>query len=926
VQLRLDRSGHILYGCEGGFCELQSRDVADWRPGTALNVTRHKAPTRTNYATGLSVVWKDRFGCVWMRGSNDASYQCPGNPYPITLPESVASSGFPLILELDDGAIVIPGHGKLALGRPGKFRVLTALNGYPSAGTVFVTKDGSLWISNANGLFVLPLRLNIEFWSQREGLEGNAWSVLHLGMRVFAIAGDTVCVLDRNRSRWRLLARIGNASHLLAGPHDTLFVGSHTSGVVQMTTAGRIVRRSDPVDIAMLARTPDGQLWASGSGIFRVVANGPRLNLEPVNIPGPPGGGKDMKVDETGSLWACYAGGLIHHDASGWRRTSKEQGLQENECNAFALDPGGDVWYGYNTLPGISLIHNARSGNPVIQHLQGNGEWGILQSHFLNFDRRDWLWRGESDGVFIADPQTAREGQWLRLSHEDGLPAADTNQKAFFEDADGSVWLGADSSIIHILPPGDLIHPNYAPSIFVSAFSADGGPEQLATLTDAIKSGANLVAHVGSLQFDRRSALSLRYRLLPEQPSWTSQHDLDLHLGKLRWGRHTLEVQARLGSGPWSAMVVKSFVVLTPVWLSWPMLLGCALAVSCAVLAGRRWRKKRRERADKTFPELAEWRLAALSPEAKRLEGSVLDQRFEVGRVLARGGFATVAEGVDLCNGRKICAIKIFRPELVDKDWMTRRFQQEVLALEKIQHPNVVRIYGHGTTPAGAPYLVMEFVSGKTLREVLEAGAIPRMQTASYLRQTARALAGIHAHGIFHRDLKPDNLMIRGNPPPGEEIVLIDFSIAIVKDADETLHGLSRAAGTMYYMAPEQAIGYADSSTDIHSLAKILMEMLTGQRLTTLLPDAAMDLSARVRELLHGLPLALSSGAIDCISAALEFDPSRRPHDANAFADAVAEDLETRLEPPGGVDEQAFRGDLSASHVPFPNDAAPGGT
>jgi serine/threonine protein kinase len=124
---------------------------------------------------------------------------------------------------------------------------------------------------------------------------------------------------------------------------------------------------------------------------------------------------------------------------------------------------------------------------------------------------------------------------------------------------------------------------------------------------------------------------------------------------------------------------------------------------------------------------------------------------------------------------------------------------------------------------------------------------------------------------------------------------LIDFSIAIVKDPDATLHGLSRAAGTFYYMAPEQAIGYADSSSDIYSLAKIVIEMLTGKRLSILLPDASMDLPVRVRELLGALPIRLSSSSMELLSSALEFDPSRRPKNAGDFALHIAADLESEL-------------------------------
>jgi eukaryotic-like serine/threonine-protein kinase len=185
----------------------------------------------------------------------------------------------------------------------------------------------------------------------------------------------------------------------------------------------------------------------------------------------------------------------------------------------------------------------------------------------------------------------------------------------------------------------------------------------------------------------------------------------------------------------------------------------------------------------------------------------------------------------------------------------------------------------------------MEFIEGGTLRHLLEAGALSPERAGSFLRQAAGALAQIHARGIYHRDLKPENLMIRTGSLAGEELVLIDFSIAIVKEPDQTIHGLSRAAGTIYYMAPEQAIGFALPASDIYSLAKILLEMLTGQRLSTLLPDAALDLPERVRELAGGLPVRFSEESIDLLGAALEFDPLRRPADAQSFAEPIVRDL-----------------------------------
>jgi len=391
----------------------------------------------------------------------------------------------------------------------------------------------------------------------------------------------------------------------------------------------------------------------------------------------------------------------------------------------------------------------------------------------------------------------------------------------------------------------------------------------------------------------------------------------------LPFGTQTLEVQAQLGSGPWSRLTTRSFTVLKPIWLTWPALAGLCLTGSLGAAQAYRWRKRRNAKTARKFPALAEWRLAALSPEIWHLTGTVLGSRFEVGEVLARGGFATVTQGKDLQQDSRLCAIKIFRQELMDQEWMTKRFQQEVLALEKICHPNVVQILGHGTMEDGSRYLAMEFIEGETLRQKLQRGSLSLNQTAAYLRQMGDALDEIHGRGICHRDLKPENVMLRSVGQASRELVLIDFSIAIVQDPDRTLHGLSRAAGTIYYMAPEQSIGYADSSTDIYSLAKIVIEMLTGQRLSTLLPDASMDLPDRVCEFLTTLNLGLSSPSIQLLSSALEFDPARRPKSAILFANQIARDLESAeagFEKLAGVKSACAP---STSHGPSPTNDAP---
>jgi ligand-binding sensor domain-containing protein/tRNA A-37 threonylcarbamoyl transferase component Bud32 len=893
--ITVNHEGTAFYPCPGGACALRRDQIINW--------TDHEPSPKFRNMSGASFpdrILQDRFGCLWARNEIATVMTCPGASTGM-VPPSIAGNGDPsaFLAEAPDGSVLVLGN--LEFGRPNALHVARARNGLPAdMNTALIAGDGTIWIGAASGLYRFMHPFQLEYWDQQNGVE-QPYSILQKDGRIYASSAG-ISVLDQNRQFWTQLPnaeKMGQVVSLLDGPGNTLYSAALIYGVTQLNTRGRILAQTTPgPGGASLARDADGNIWLGGDGISRVLREGAKIVTLPEKV------GKDialnLKYDAAQrALWACHWNEVAVRQNQHWRHIGPKDGLLNDFCQSVAVTPNGDAWVGYGSFSAFSLIQNAYSGPVKIKHFYSSaGSIGDAHVNFLDVDRRGWLWRG-SDADYVATPEAARAGEWIRLDGVDGIPAPGGNQNAFYNSPDGSIWFGSGNTIVHFSPPDNFASKLPTPPVFISGFTENTGKLALSKAGMTFTHGGNLTAHLGSLQFDRRAVMHFRYRLPPEQISWMSTSNPSLQLANLSWGTHTLQLQAQLSNGPWSEVSEQTFTVLKPIWLSWPALAGYVFACGSFAIGGRRWRKKLRERSEKAFPELAEWRLSALSPELQQLNGALIDGRFEAGRILARGGFATVAEGRDLQQEGRPCAIKIFRQELVDKDWMARRFQQEVLALSKIQHPNVVRIYGNGTLPGGAFYLVMEFIDGVTLRELLEIGKLTPARVASYLRQAGDALDEIHARGICHRDLKPENLMIRNAAAMDESLVLIDFSIAIVKDPDETLHGLSRAAGTIYYMAPEQAIGYADSSTDIYSLAKIVIEMLTGERLSVLLPDASMDLPDRVRELLEALPMRLSSISVEMLSSALEFDPSRRPKNAGGFAEAIAGDLEAEMEVTG---------------------------
>ena len=204
---------------------------------------------------------------------------------------------------------------------------------------------------------------------------------------------------------------------------------------------------------------------------------------------------------------------------------------------------------------------------------------------------------------------------------------------------------------------------------------------------------------------------------------------------------------------------------------------------------------------------------------------------YEIVAQVGRGGMGEVYRALDTRLNRRV-AIKVLRaPDGAPA--LHERFDVEAKAIAALNHPNICILYDIGTD-ADIPFLVMEFLEGRTLADVL--GGLPlRVETAhTYARQIASALAVAHAHGIVHRDLKPGNVMITG----GGAIKILDFGLAKVATAGRIEDAVTAAqtrvgsfVGTTGYAAPEQFLGEPiDARTDVFSFGRLLYEMLTGRR------------------------------------------------------------------------------------------------
>jgi len=282
-------------------------------------------------------------------------------------------------------------------------------------------------------------------------------------------------------------------------------------------------------------------------------------------------------------------------------------------------------------------------------------------------------------------------------------------------------------------------------------------------------------------------------------------------------------------------------------------------------------------------------------PQQSDLIGKTIDDRFVIERELGRGGVGAVYLARDRSLHDKRVVIKVLLDRSLENSWVVQKFQQEKEALARVDHPGVVGVLGGGELPNGQPYIVMQFVDGVTLRSQIKPEGMLLDRASEIIKQIGRALSAAHEKGIFHRDLKPENIMLQSFGHGEEQVKIIDFGIAKLKDsmvAPSTMTGAT--AGTVAYMAPEQLSGRTTSaSTDIYAFGAIAYEITTGRKPFN--PETGFELLEMqrrgVRISASDLRPAVSPEASELIMRALTFEPSTRFQTAREFGDALARAL-----------------------------------
>jgi serine/threonine protein kinase len=270
--------------------------------------------------------------------------------------------------------------------------------------------------------------------------------------------------------------------------------------------------------------------------------------------------------------------------------------------------------------------------------------------------------------------------------------------------------------------------------------------------------------------------------------------------------------------------------------------------------------------------------------------------RYTVEKTLGRGGMATVELALDEQLGRRV-AIKRLFASLAGDDVFQTRFLREARMAAGLSHPNLVAVYDVGEED-GLPYIVMEYVEGETVAELLaRTGPLPADRAVDLLLQVCAGLEHAHAAGLVHRDIKPQNILVRGDGVAK----IADFGIARTLQATQ-LTQTGTVLGTAAYLAPEQAAGErVTAAADIYSLGAVAYELLSG-RPPYEFPSLA-DLGVAQQQPpppLERVPPELGRAVLHALAA----DPQARPSSAAAFARELAQgspDAPTEPLPPREV-------------------------
>jgi serine/threonine-protein kinase len=310
------------------------------------------------------------------------------------------------------------------------------------------------------------------------------------------------------------------------------------------------------------------------------------------------------------------------------------------------------------------------------------------------------------------------------------------------------------------------------------------------------------------------------------------------------------------------------------------------------------------------------------------LVGETLSDKYRIDEFLSHGGMGTVYRGTHVLMDKTV-AIKVLHPALAADDKIVARFSREARAASRISHPHALNVTDFGESQNGVVFLVMEYLHGKTLKQVIhEEGPMPLARVVEIIRQVCGALDAAHSEGVVHRDLKSDNIMLI-DVGGGDWAKVLDFGIAKIQEPvgsakDSALTSPNLIIGTPQYMSPEQCsqASELDARSDIYSLGVILYELLvghvpfTGESPTAVMMKHLQEPAPSVLDERRDVPAAVGR----VVARAMAKRPEDRYQSAGELAEALSLASEEAV-PVVAADAASASDDRATNRIVVPTDS-----
>ncbi len=844
-----DKAGRIWVGtADQGMIMVEGDKCKVYTPGDGLS------------GSDIRALFQDSNGTLWIGTNGQGLNVLKNGVFSCSDPgQGFFSSPIRSILEDMEGSLWIGTRDGLCQLKDGKFIIYNKQNGLPvdSARTVFQDRSGSTWIGTVNGGLARFQNHRLESFGLAQGLKSeHIWTIAQ------SIDG----------SIW--FGTYGGGLHRLKD-NKIIAVYSTENGLSNNITRALFVDREDNI---WVGTNGGGVDVLKKTGNYRTITNYNTANGLSDNFVYAIGG------DPSGTIWiGTYNGDLNRFSEGKFTVYSVKDGLTGDAIWSIYPDGEGNVWIGTDD-GGLLRFKD----NTFTRFTTKDGLFSDLAFQVLE-DRQGSLWMNCNKGIYRVSKKDLEDfaaGKikkipCLSFGAAEGIKStecAGPAQPAGVCTKEGILWFPTLRGAITLDPRNTRINKSIPP-VVIEEVQADGKiiysyPEPLRQLK--LSAGKKRLAFKYTcLSFVSPRQVKFKYKLSDFDEDWieagTQRQVSYTNIGP---GDYTFRVIACNNDGTWNTRGDRFSFSLKPFfWQTWwfiILFLAVFAVLSYLVI---------------NFVK-SHLRLIAFWKKKKYIGSYEIDEQIGV------GGMGVVYKVHSLMDRSKVFALKVLKEEYLTDEIQKKRFKNESLLVDRLDHPHIVKVYERGQQ-GEMLYIVMELLEGQTLAQRFKDNRYPDVsQCLHIVAQLTHILLNLHRENIIHRDLKPENIMLIEKKADLDYVKLLDFGIARVQSFTQ-LTETGQVFGTIAYMPPEVlSNGEISPAVDIYSLGIIAYEMLTRQK--PFFAERPLETIQKIINNTPPSPLELNPGIPPRVNTLIlqmmEKDPHQRPkaRDILAFLAALS--------------------------------------